>query len=99
MDTSRGKLVGDIKTVLTDVDDLLRQAAESTGDEARELRRRAEDMLDQAQAKFAAMRDEVVNRGNATVRVTDDWVHDNPWSAIGVGAAVGVLVGMLIARR
>ena len=99
MDASRGKLVGDIKTVLTDVDDLLRQAADATGDEARELRRRAEDLLDQAQAKFAAVRDEVVTRGKATAHATNNWVHDNPWSAIGVGAAVGVLVGMLIARR
>ncbi len=99
MDASRGKLVGDIKTVLTDVDDLLRQAADATGDEARELRRRAENMLESAQAKFDAVREDVVNRGKATVRATDDWVHDNPWSSIGVGAAVGVLVGMLIARR
>jgi len=26
-------------------------------------------------------------------------VHEHPWRAIGICAAVGVLVGMLIARR
>lgn len=99
MDTTREKLVTDIKAVMTDVDALLHQAANATGDEARQLRRRAEDMLDQAQKKFAAVRDDAVERGRAATRATDEWVHDNPWSAIGIGAAVGVLVGMLIARR
>jgi len=99
MEASREKLVGDIKTVLTDVDALLRQAAEATGDEARELRRRAEDMLEQAQLKFTAVRDDVVRRGREATRATDEWVHDNPWGAVGIGAAVGVLLGMLIARR
>jgi ElaB/YqjD/DUF883 family membrane-anchored ribosome-binding protein len=31
--------------------------------------------------------------------VTDDYVHDNPWQAIGVSAAIGFLVGLVIARR
>jgi len=99
MEASREKLVGDIKTVLTDVDALLRQAAEATGDEARELRRRAEDLLEQAQHKFTEVRDDVVRRGREATRATDEWVHDNPWGAVGIGAAVGVLLGMLIARR
>ena len=99
MDATREKLVGDIKTVLTDVDALLRQAAEATGDEARQLRRRAEDMLDVAQKKFSAVRDDALAKGRAATRATDEWVHDNPWSAVGIGAAIGVLIGMLIARR
>jgi ElaB/YqjD/DUF883 family membrane-anchored ribosome-binding protein len=36
---------------------------------------------------------------HAAARVTDDYVHDNPWQAIGVAAAVGFLAGLLIARR
>jgi ElaB/YqjD/DUF883 family membrane-anchored ribosome-binding protein len=26
-------------------------------------------------------------------------VHDNPWTAIGIAAGVGVVLGMLISRR
>jgi ElaB/YqjD/DUF883 family membrane-anchored ribosome-binding protein len=32
-------------------------------------------------------------------KVTDEYVHENPWKAIGVTAALGLIVGMLIARR
>jgi ElaB/YqjD/DUF883 family membrane-anchored ribosome-binding protein len=31
--------------------------------------------------------------------VTDDYVRDNPWQAIGVAAAIGFLVGLVVSRR
>jgi len=99
MEATLEKLVVDIRTLLADVDALLRQAAAATGDEARQLRQRAEDLLDQAQERFAGARDEVVRRGKVASRATDEWVHDNPWGAIGIGAALGLVLGFLIARR
>jgi ElaB/YqjD/DUF883 family membrane-anchored ribosome-binding protein len=99
MEATREKLVVDIKTLLADVDSLLRQAAAATGDEARQLRQRAEDLLGQAQERFASAREEVARRGRVATKATDEWVHDNPWGAIGIGAALGLVVGFLIARR
>jgi ElaB/YqjD/DUF883 family membrane-anchored ribosome-binding protein len=32
-------------------------------------------------------------------RVTDTYVHDNPWKAIGAAAGAGLLIGLLIGRR
>lgn len=29
----------------------------------------------------------------------DDYVHEKPWQGIGVGAAVGLVLGLLLARR
>jgi ElaB/YqjD/DUF883 family membrane-anchored ribosome-binding protein len=29
----------------------------------------------------------------------DDYVHDSPWTAIGIAAAAGMLIGFLAARR
>jgi ElaB/YqjD/DUF883 family membrane-anchored ribosome-binding protein len=40
-----------------------------------------------------------VDRARAAARYTDDYVHDNPWRSIGVAAAVGFLVGLMINRR
>jgi len=99
MQASREKLVEDLQALLADVDNLFRQAAAAGGQEAQELRRRAEGALSQAVERLAAAERDLLRRGREAARATDDWVHENPWSAIGVGAAVGVLVGMLIARR
>ena len=40
-----------------------------------------------------------MDRARAAARVTDDYVHDNPWGAIGAAAAAGFLIGLLINRR
>ena len=32
-------------------------------------------------------------------KATDEYVKDNPWKSVGLGAAVGVVIGMLIARK
>ncbi|MGM0521736.1 MAG: DUF883 family protein, partial [Pseudomonadota bacterium] len=29
----------------------------------------------------------------------DRYVHDNPWSSIGIGAAAGFVVGLLLGRK
>lgn len=99
MSSPREKLVEELRNLLGDVDRLFQQAATTGGEEAQALRRRAEDTLQQAAARFGALEREVARRGRESVRATDDWVHENPWSAIGVGAALGAVVGMLIARR
>ena len=31
-------------------------------------------------------------------KMTDEYVHENPWKAAGVGAGVGLIIGMLISR-
>jgi ElaB/YqjD/DUF883 family membrane-anchored ribosome-binding protein len=30
---------------------------------------------------------------------SDDYVHENPWTAIGIGAGIGFLLGVLIGRK
>ncbi|SPE28420.1 conserved hypothetical protein [Burkholderiales bacterium] len=99
MESAREKLVGDIKVLLTDVDALFRQAAASSGEEARKLRERAESALQEARARFETIQDDIISRGRDAAHATDDWVHHNPWSSIGLGAGIGLLIGFLIARR
>jgi ElaB/YqjD/DUF883 family membrane-anchored ribosome-binding protein len=31
-------------------------------------------------------------------KATDDFVHENPWRAVGIAAGVSLVVGMLISR-
>ena len=29
----------------------------------------------------------------------DDYVRENPWTGVGIGAAIGVVLGVLLSRR
>ena len=57
-----------------------------TGDKARDLRSQVEARLLSAKLKLQELEGEAVDRAKAAARVTDDYVHDHPWQAIGVAA-------------
>jgi len=96
---NRDKLIADIKVVLADAEGLLRSAASATGDKATELREKAATHLKRATERLADVQDSVVAGGKEAARVADDFVHDSPWRAVGIAAAVGFLVGLLVNRR
>ena len=93
------KLISDVKVVLNDAEDLLKQAASSTGDRAAELRDRAMASLRRTREALYDAQDALLERGRKAARATDDYVHDNPWQAIGIAGLTGLLLGLLIARR
>lgn len=41
----------------------------------------------------------VFERGGEVATATDDYVHEHPWRSVGIAAAVGLVVGLWIARR
>jgi len=78
---------------------MLKKASNETGDRARDLRAQVEAKLLAAKLRLQEMQGDAVDRARDAARATDDYVHDNPWQAVGVGAAVGFVVGMLMTRR
>jgi len=40
-----------------------------------------------------------MDTGKQVVRATDEYVQDNPWQAVGIAAAVGLVIGLLISKR
>jgi len=93
------KLGTDLKVVLADVEALLKQAADSTGQQAAELRERAAENLHRASLRLSEARVAAAEKSRAAARRADDWVHENPWAAVGAAAGVGFLLGMLVSRR
>ena len=41
----------------------------------------------------------VLDSTRRAAHATDVYVHNHPWESIGIGASVGLLLGMLITRR
>ena len=96
---SREKLVDDFAAVLAEAEEMLKRAASETGDKARDLRSQVETKLLRAKLRRQEIEGEAVDRAKAAARATDDYVHENPWQAIGVAAAIGLVVGLMLNRR
>ena len=96
---ARKSTVKDFSDALDDANTLLREAAAETGERASDLRSQVADKLLSAKLKLQDLQDDAVDRAKSAARVTDDFVRDNPWQAMGAAAALGFLVGVLISRR
>jgi len=92
------RLAADVKVVIGDAEELLRQSAAATGDQAAQLRERAMALLRQVRERAHDAQERALAKGRAAAQVTDDYVHENPWRSIGVAFGVGVLIGVLVNR-
>ncbi len=96
---NRDKLVQDMKVVIADAEDLLRATATQAGEKISVARERIQDSLHEAKVKLAEAEAMVTERAKQAARYTDEYVHENPWRAIGVAAGFGLLLGLMISRR
>jgi ElaB/YqjD/DUF883 family membrane-anchored ribosome-binding protein len=96
---TKAKLMEDLRTVFVDVEELLKATASQTGERITAARAKAEESLKVAKAQLAEMQAVVAAQTKAAAKAADDYVRANPWQAVGISAAVGLIFGMLITRR
>jgi ElaB/YqjD/DUF883 family membrane-anchored ribosome-binding protein len=96
---NKQKLVSDMKVVVADAEEILRATAGVAGDKMGDLRERFGERLRDAKLRLADAEAALVDRTKAAARATDDYVHENPWRAVGVAAGIGLLLGVIIGRR
>jgi ElaB/YqjD/DUF883 family membrane-anchored ribosome-binding protein len=99
IETTRDQIVDQFSSVISEAESLLSKATHETGEKARDLRSQAEARLLTAKLKLQELQGQAVERAKDAARATDDYVHENPWQAIGVAAAIGMIAGLLISRR
>jgi ElaB/YqjD/DUF883 family membrane-anchored ribosome-binding protein len=95
MNVTTDKLVQDLKTVVDDAEELLEATAGQGGEQIARIRARAGESLRMARLRIGELTLAAKNR----VHDADRQVRDNPWTAVGVAAGVGALLGIILARR
>jgi ElaB/YqjD/DUF883 family membrane-anchored ribosome-binding protein len=97
-EVTKEKLMQDFRVVVNDTEELLRATAGIAGDKVSVARERIQEDLVAAKVRLVAAEEAVIAKTKQAARATDEYVHENPWKAVGIGAGVGLLVGMLISR-
>ncbi|EKE17214.1 MAG: hypothetical protein ACD_10C00563G0001 [uncultured bacterium] len=96
---NKDKLVSDLRVVISDTEELLRATAGAAGEKVGDLRERLSVRLRDAKERLVDLEVAVIDKTKAAARATDDFVHEEPWKAVGVAAALGLALGVLIGRR
>jgi ElaB/YqjD/DUF883 family membrane-anchored ribosome-binding protein len=96
---ARDQLLSDLKTVVQDAEAWLRHSGHLTGEEFKAARAKFERTLVKAREDIIRLEEVAVEKAKVAAKATDEYVKENPWKAVGLGTAVGVVIGMLIARK
>jgi len=95
----KDKLMSELRTVISDAEELLLMTAGQVGEQAEGIRERVTARLNQATAELHQLQHAAVAQVKAAGHATDEYVHEKPWQSVGIAAGVGLVIGLLISRR
>ena len=93
------KLMTDLRVLTADVEALLSATAGQAGDRIAAARARAEASLARASQQIEQAQLMLGEKATSAASAGAAYTRSNPWAALGVATAAGVLIGLLIGRR
>ncbi|HBH66858.1 MAG TPA: protein ElaB [Erwinia persicina] len=93
------RLDDDLALLTETLEEVLKSSGDPADQKYVELKAKAEKSLHQVKSRISNASDTYYVRARQAVTRADDYVHDKPWQGIGVGATIGLVIGLLLARR
>jgi ElaB/YqjD/DUF883 family membrane-anchored ribosome-binding protein len=76
-------------------EELLKKTAQNVSALADQI----EETVTQGKERLCEMQAALVDRTKRAALRTDHYVHENPWTAVGAAAGLGLIIGLLLRRR
>jgi ElaB/YqjD/DUF883 family membrane-anchored ribosome-binding protein len=93
------KLISDFKVLVADAEDLAKVTTSQAGEKLATLRGRIQQTAADIKPRLYQAETVLRERSKAALTSTDDYVHAQPWAAIGIAAGVGLIIGLLVGRQ
>ncbi|MBS0865656.1 DUF883 family protein [Enterobacter mori] len=98
-DTTSENLRAELKSLADTLEEVLSSSADKSKEEVSKLRSKAEQALKESRYRLGETSDALAKQTREAAARADEYVRDNPWTGVGIGAAVGVVLGVLLTRR
>jgi ElaB/YqjD/DUF883 family membrane-anchored ribosome-binding protein len=89
----------DLERLLGEFETMVGKAANDGAGKLHDATARLSSALDSARERVGAYNTQVRDSARQAARVTDDYVHEQPWQAIAAAVIVGLVAGIWLARR
>jgi ElaB/YqjD/DUF883 family membrane-anchored ribosome-binding protein len=99
LSAAKAQLVEDFSKVVADTEVLLASLGSVGGEKAAAMRDSLKANLETTRVRLRELRAGAVEQASGAAKEADAYVHEHPWTAIGLAAAAGVIVGLMIGRR
>jgi ElaB/YqjD/DUF883 family membrane-anchored ribosome-binding protein len=99
VEAALSNMAREFRSFVSDVEDLIKATNNLTGEELNKAKAKLEQRISSARTSAEELGGTIADRARKTAKSADNYVHEQPWTAIGAGAGIGVLVGYLLSRR
>ena len=89
------RLASHLKALVQDAEELMNIHAGQAGEEVSEAHSRLAAALDSAKAAYQRLEEKTI----AVAKATDQTIREHPYESIAIAFGLGLLVGVLVARR
>lgn len=98
-DSALSNISNEFRSFVSDVENLLKATNSLSGEELAKAKAKLEQRISAAKTSAEELGNNIANRARKTAETANDYVHEQPWPAIGASAGIGLLVGYLLSRR
>jgi len=93
------QLIGEFKALMADAEALIQATEDHPGEVVHSIRNKALETIAGAKQSLSGLEGTLTDKAKVVAESADDFVHRNPWEAVGVAAGLGLLIGLFIRRR
>jgi len=97
-ETSKDRITSDLRTLIGDAEELLKATTSQAGEKIAVARQKIEQSVIEGKKALADAEQVVIKKSKECAEIADDYVRENPWSAVGIAAGLGLVLGLLIRR-
>ncbi|MBV8806709.1 MAG: DUF883 domain-containing protein [Sinobacteraceae bacterium] len=90
-------LAEELRNVVRQAEKLITAIGEDREEALSELRERLSVAVEEARHRLADFEENARRLKDNMGAAADEFVHENPWTAVGIGAALGLILGSWIA--
>ena len=93
----------EMHAMINEAEQMLSDASSATGEKATDLQKRGMQLLSSSISKAHELERIAISSVKDLAASTDTMVHENPWRSVAgaglIGAGIGLVIGMAIARE
>jgi len=89
----------EFKKFVADVERLVKETANLSGDELAHTKIKLNQRINAAKQYISTTSNTLVEQTQKAATATNELVHEKPWAAIGTGAVVSFVLGLLLRQR
>lgn len=98
-DNATEHLRAELKSLADTLEEVLSSSGDKSKEELSKIRSKAERALKESRNRLGETSDVIAQQTREAAAKADNYVRENPWTGVGIGAAVGVVLGVLLSRR